>query len=146
MSSSHSCYYVGEVSPEKLTFRPYENRNPQCKGLEGQCPGKVYWQRCFNTHTRFDCHWKSGWGLLRHRGVHNHQWPSSKKPDPLSMQDLADAVKNNPKASALQLKVRKKCFWLFFLTWESSCLFCSIILFCLQSCFTHPLISLSLSI
>ncbi|OAV87274.1 hypothetical protein PTTG_29506 [Puccinia triticina 1-1 BBBD Race 1] len=47
----------------------------------------------------------SGWGLLRHRGFHDHRWPSSKKPDPLAKKDLMERIKANPKASALQLKI-----------------------------------------
>ncbi|OAV99563.1 hypothetical protein PTTG_00800 [Puccinia triticina 1-1 BBBD Race 1] len=50
-------------------------------------------------------HPKSGWGLLRHRGFHHQQWPSSKKPDPLAKKDLMERIQANPKASALQLKI-----------------------------------------
>ncbi|PLW52386.1 hypothetical protein PCASD_00218 [Puccinia coronata f. sp. avenae] len=47
----------------------------------------------------------SGWGLLRHKGFHNHPWPTPKKPNPLAKKDLAAQIMKNPKASALQLKI-----------------------------------------
>ncbi|OAV94528.1 hypothetical protein PTTG_26983 [Puccinia triticina 1-1 BBBD Race 1] len=60
---------------------------------------------CPDTLCRFDFHKKSGWGLLQHQGFHDHQWPSSKKPDRLAKKDLMERIQANPKASALQLKI-----------------------------------------
>ncbi|EGG08184.1 uncharacterized protein MELLADRAFT_84962 [Melampsora larici-populina 98AG31] len=47
----------------------------------------------------------TGWGVLRHSGIHNHVWPSSKKADPLAMRALTAQLVSNPKAGPLVLKV-----------------------------------------
>ncbi|OAV86530.1 hypothetical protein PTTG_29854, partial [Puccinia triticina 1-1 BBBD Race 1] len=99
------CDYAGPPPTGHGKIEEFLSSNPTCKGLSGRCPGKIYWESCSDTHCRFDYHKKTGWGLLRHRGFHNHQWPSSKKPDPLTKKDLTETVKNNPKATALQLKI-----------------------------------------
>ncbi|POW02868.1 hypothetical protein PSTT_11511 [Puccinia striiformis] len=79
-------------------------RNSPCPGAAGRCKGKVYWQDCRTTRCRVDIH-KSGWGLLRHEGFHDHPWPTPKKPDPEALEEFFDEVKKNPKATALQLRV-----------------------------------------
>ncbi|EFP76799.2 uncharacterized protein PGTG_02260 [Puccinia graminis f. sp. tritici CRL 75-36-700-3] len=79
-------------------------RKLPCPGSANRCSGKVYWQHCEGTKCRIDIH-KTGWGLLRHKGLHNHPWPNSKKPDPLACSDLVAEIKKNPKATALQLKI-----------------------------------------
>ncbi|OAW00128.1 hypothetical protein PTTG_25170 [Puccinia triticina 1-1 BBBD Race 1] len=101
------CDYTGPPPTGKGKIDELLSTNPTCKGLAGRCLGKIYQQKCLNTQCRFDFHQKTGWGLMRHRGVHAHPWPSSKKADPLAKKDLTKAVLKNPKASALQLKIGK---------------------------------------
>lgn len=48
------------------------------------------------------------WAVLRHRGVHRHDWAEAKKADPLSKEKLKDAVINDPKTGPLALKVCEK--------------------------------------
>ncbi|POW17146.1 hypothetical protein PSHT_06505 [Puccinia striiformis] len=92
------CDYAGSP-PDKI-----KELDPPCPGSAGRCPGRVYWHKCTNTKIRFDIH-SSGWALLCHQGLHNHPWPTPKKPDPEAMEELANEVKKNPKATALQLKI-----------------------------------------
>ncbi|PLW43260.1 hypothetical protein PCASD_06984 [Puccinia coronata f. sp. avenae] len=63
-------------------------RKPKCKGAAGRCPGTVSWQACSETGCRFDINQDTGWGLMRHRGTHNHPWPESKKPHELAQEEL----------------------------------------------------------
>ncbi|OAV90028.1 hypothetical protein PTTG_28449 [Puccinia triticina 1-1 BBBD Race 1] len=99
------CDYTGPPPTGKGKIDELLSTNPTCKGLAGQCLGKIYQQKCLNTQCRFDFHKKTSWGLMRHQGVHAHPWPSSKKADPLAKKDLTKAVLKNLKASALQLKI-----------------------------------------
>ncbi|OAV90961.1 hypothetical protein PTTG_28135 [Puccinia triticina 1-1 BBBD Race 1] len=78
---------------------------PKCPGAAGRCPGKVTWEACNGTALRFDFHIPSGWALLRHRGLHDHPWPESKKPDPLARADLKAEIVKNPSAGAFKLKM-----------------------------------------
>jgi hypothetical protein len=55
--------------------------------------------------SRVDVNTKTGWGLMRHKGIHNHPWPKAKKPDPLSKAAFKAEVMKNPKAGAFKLKV-----------------------------------------
>ncbi|OAV85762.1 hypothetical protein PTTG_30286, partial [Puccinia triticina 1-1 BBBD Race 1] len=96
-----TCQWVG--SPP--TARGGIQEEPKCPGAAGRCPGKVLWVSCNETATRFDFHVPSGWALLRHRGVHEHPWPESKKPDPLSRADLKAEIVKNPTKGALKLKM-----------------------------------------
>ncbi|OAV85732.1 hypothetical protein PTTG_30312, partial [Puccinia triticina 1-1 BBBD Race 1] len=98
------CEYAGPPPTGPGKIAELLSTNPVCPGFANQCPGKVYWQECEGTRCRLDIH-KTGWGLLRHEGFHNHPWPHPKKPDPLALADLADAIKKNPQATALQLKI-----------------------------------------
>ncbi|KAI7945470.1 hypothetical protein MJO29_011858, partial [Puccinia striiformis f. sp. tritici] len=79
--------------------------NPSCPGFAGKCGGKVSWQKCTGTRIRFDENLVTGWGLLRHKGYHNHRWPDGKKPPPLAMEKLTVKVAENPKAGALVLRI-----------------------------------------
>ena len=75
-------------------------------GLAGKCNGKVWHERCSSTVAIcFDVHLPSGWGLLRHKGIHPHPWPNAKKPNPLSKEELKAQIIKNPKAGPLKLKV-----------------------------------------
>ncbi|KNE98347.1 hypothetical protein PSTG_08423 [Puccinia striiformis f. sp. tritici PST-78] len=78
-----------------------------CKGLAGQCEGNVDQIHCRNTRCRVDLHIASGWSLLRHTGVHNHPWPTSKKPCKILNKLFKAQVKKNPKAGAFELKLGK---------------------------------------
>lgn len=72
-----------------------------------RCPGNLYYQKCTNTTCRVDNH-ISGWGVLRHMGVHGHPWPRKAKADRLSKSKLAEKIKSNPSAGPLQLTVSSK--------------------------------------
>ncbi|OAV97600.1 hypothetical protein PTTG_26010 [Puccinia triticina 1-1 BBBD Race 1] len=100
-----TCQWVGSPPTARGAIQEYIDREPQCPGAAGQCPGKVIWVSCNETATRFDFHVPSGWALLRHRGVHDHPWPESKKPDPLSRADLKAEIVKNPTKGALKLKM-----------------------------------------
>ena len=72
--------------------------------------------------TRFDINTDTGWGLMRHKGVHEHPWPEAKKPDPLSKQVFRAEVLKNPQAGLFKMRVRKifSSFWpLFMLFFQS---------------------------
>ncbi|EGG01552.1 uncharacterized protein MELLADRAFT_92070 [Melampsora larici-populina 98AG31] len=45
------------------------------------------------------------WGILRHQGTHHHQWPESKKADPISKAKLKEKVLSDIKTGPLGLKV-----------------------------------------
>lgn len=47
----------------------------------------------------------SGWGIIRHTGIHNHQWPRRAKPDKLSLNKFGQRVVNNPEIGPLRHKV-----------------------------------------
>ncbi|OAV89752.1 hypothetical protein PTTG_28587 [Puccinia triticina 1-1 BBBD Race 1] len=91
----------GEIA--KLCEKPVK-----CKGLAGECPGKVFHLACDQTLLRFDVHLETGWGLLRHKGVHEHPWAEAKKPDPLAKAAFAKLIKENPSAGAFKLKLGKQ--------------------------------------
>ncbi|KNE89021.1 hypothetical protein PSTG_17523 [Puccinia striiformis f. sp. tritici PST-78] len=76
-----------------------------CKGAAGRCPGEVVWHPCEGTALRFDFHIPTGWGLLRHRGIHHHPWPEAKKPDKLARETLKAEVAKNPSSGAFKLKM-----------------------------------------
>ncbi|PLW24082.1 hypothetical protein PCASD_14262 [Puccinia coronata f. sp. avenae] len=98
------CNYTGPPPTGVGKIDKLLSRNPTCPGLAGRCPGKVYLQRCTQAKCRFDFH-KSGWALMRHRGFHDHPWPTRKKPDPLALKELKSEMEKNPKLTALQLKI-----------------------------------------
>ncbi|POW01003.1 hypothetical protein PSTT_12719 [Puccinia striiformis] len=98
------CDYTGPPPTGRNKIKELLERKPGCLGTAGRCTGKIYHQHCSGTKCRFDIH-ESGWGLLQHKGFHNHFWPTPKKPDPLAMSEMATEVKKNPKATALQLKI-----------------------------------------
>ncbi|OAV85246.1 hypothetical protein PTTG_30668, partial [Puccinia triticina 1-1 BBBD Race 1] len=80
----------------------------KCQGLVGKCKGTVRHVKCPDSvAVRIDHHLPSGWGILRHKGVHPHPWPVAKKPDPLAKEELKEEIKKNPKAGALKLKMGK---------------------------------------
>ncbi|KNF00585.1 hypothetical protein PSTG_06278 [Puccinia striiformis f. sp. tritici PST-78] len=99
------CDYAGSPPTGHGKIKEHIERNLPCPGSAGRCTGKVYWQQCTNTQVRFDFHKDTGWALLRHHGLHDHRWPTPKKPDPLSFEAYARRVKKNPDASALKLKL-----------------------------------------
>ncbi|OAV87839.1 hypothetical protein PTTG_29266 [Puccinia triticina 1-1 BBBD Race 1] len=99
------CDYIGPPPTGVGKLEEHLTNNPKFPGLAGRCPGKVIWDSCSDTQCRFDYHQKTRWCLLCYQGVHNHQWPSSKKPDPQAKKDLTETVMKNPRASALQLKI-----------------------------------------
>ncbi|KAI7948710.1 hypothetical protein MJO29_010375 [Puccinia striiformis f. sp. tritici] len=98
------CDYAGSPPTGRNKIKEFLSKDPPCPGSAGRCPGKVCWRNCTNTKIRFDIH-SSGWALLRHQGLHDHPWPTPKKPDPEALEELAEEVKKNPKATALQLKI-----------------------------------------
>ncbi|EGG11649.1 uncharacterized protein MELLADRAFT_90988 [Melampsora larici-populina 98AG31] len=61
--------------------------------------------KCKDTICRVDEHIPSGWGVLRHSGVHDHPWPRRRKPDKLALEDFAQKVIENPNMGPLQHKV-----------------------------------------
>ncbi|KAI7939582.1 hypothetical protein MJO29_014318 [Puccinia striiformis f. sp. tritici] len=65
------------------------------------------WTACDGTALRFDFHIPTGWGLLRHRGIHQHAWPESKKPDKLARETLKAEIVKNPAVGAFKLKMGK---------------------------------------
>ncbi|EHS63272.1 uncharacterized protein PGTG_21489 [Puccinia graminis f. sp. tritici CRL 75-36-700-3] len=101
-----SCEWAGPPPTAKGRVEEYINSNPTCPGLAGNCNGVVEHQKCTGTAVQFDLH-SSGWGLLRHKGVHPHPWPAPKKPDPLSQDEFKAQVAKNPKAGAFKLKLGK---------------------------------------
>ncbi|POW14230.1 hypothetical protein PSHT_07487 [Puccinia striiformis] len=98
------CDYTGPPPTGRNKIKELLERNPGCPGTAGRCTGKIYHQHCSGTKCRFDIH-ESGWGLLRHKGFHDHPWPTPKKPDRLPLSEVAVEVKKNHKATALQLKI-----------------------------------------
>ncbi|KNE89439.1 hypothetical protein PSTG_17103 [Puccinia striiformis f. sp. tritici PST-78] len=75
----------------KLGSLPKVLKTMTCPGLAGHCLGKVTHLKCDDTALCFDEPCK-GFGLLRHKGCHNHPWPEAKKPDPLTLAKFATAV------------------------------------------------------
>lgn len=57
-----------------------------------------------------DEHRPSGWGIIRHSGVHLHQWPRRRIPDKLSQAKFAKKVVENPDVKPLRHKVRSANF------------------------------------
>ncbi|EGG01138.1 uncharacterized protein MELLADRAFT_92641 [Melampsora larici-populina 98AG31] len=55
--------------------------------------------------TELDADGNEQWGLLRHQGTHQHDWPESKKADPISKEKLKERVINDTKTGPLGLKV-----------------------------------------
>ncbi|EGG07266.1 uncharacterized protein MELLADRAFT_85895 [Melampsora larici-populina 98AG31] len=58
-----------------------------------------------NTICRMDKHLPTGWGIIRHCGIHDHPWPCRGKPDKLSLDKLSKKVVKNPDVGPLRLKV-----------------------------------------
>ncbi|KAI7937449.1 hypothetical protein MJO29_014764 [Puccinia striiformis f. sp. tritici] len=100
-----SCMWIGSPPTGRNAVEAYLASGPKCKGAAGRCPGNVVWDACNGTTLRFDFHLPSGWGLLRHRGIHKHAWPEAKKPDKLSRETLKDEIVKNPSAGAFKLKM-----------------------------------------
>ncbi|EHS64724.1 uncharacterized protein PGTG_22420 [Puccinia graminis f. sp. tritici CRL 75-36-700-3] len=115
LCDSEDCDYAGPPPTGQGKIEELIGSNRSCPASGGECPGKVHWQACTGTRLRFDIEIGTGWGLLRHTGFHNHPWPDPKKPDPLAKKMLALEVAKNPKAGALQLKVRASHLPSFFL-------------------------------
>ncbi|POW21224.1 hypothetical protein PSHT_02634 [Puccinia striiformis] len=104
LCDQEECDYAGPSPTGRDKIKELLSRNSPCPGAAGRCKGKVYWQDCRTTRCRVNIH-KSGWGLLRHEGFHDHPWPTPKKPDLEALEEFFDEVKKNPKATALQLRV-----------------------------------------
>ncbi|KAI7933558.1 hypothetical protein MJO29_016792 [Puccinia striiformis f. sp. tritici] len=103
-----ACTWAGAppTCRKKWKRLPKTVRKMTCPGLAGHCLGKVSHQRCEEAAIRIDQHCK-GWGLLRHKGQHNHPWPEAKKPDLISQGKFTGVVQKNPKAGAFKLKPAK---------------------------------------
>ncbi|POW19408.1 hypothetical protein PSHT_04672 [Puccinia striiformis] len=100
-----SCDYTGPPPTGRGKIQELLDRKQNCPGAAGACSGTVYWRKCTQTKIRVDLESSSGWALLRHKGFHDHPWPTSKKPDPLAAKEFAAEIMKNPKATAIQLKV-----------------------------------------
>ncbi|KNE92997.1 hypothetical protein PSTG_13633 [Puccinia striiformis f. sp. tritici PST-78] len=86
---------------------PAHIKTMTCPGLGGHCLGKVSHHQCEDAAIRIDEHFR-GFGLLRHKGCHNHPWPEAKKPDQIALAKFATTVENDPKAGAFKLKLGKQ--------------------------------------
>ncbi|EGG02271.1 uncharacterized protein MELLADRAFT_91531 [Melampsora larici-populina 98AG31] len=96
------CAYAAPPPTAEGKAEEYVKENPVCPAVE--CSGTHIWTQCPHTICRIDIQKATGWGVLRHSGVHAHPWPASKKADPLAMLDLTEEVVKNPKAGPLVLK------------------------------------------
>ncbi|KNE89648.1 hypothetical protein PSTG_16874, partial [Puccinia striiformis f. sp. tritici PST-78] len=102
-----ACQWVGSPPTGRGAVVAYLETNPKCPGAAGQCPGKVLWTVCDGTALRFDFHIPTSWGLLQHRGIHQHAWPEAKKPDKLARETLKAEIVKNPAVGAFKLKMGK---------------------------------------
>lgn len=60
---------------------------------------------CPGTICRIDYERSTGWAILRHRGIHNHDWPTSKKCHPEGLAELEADIIANPTKKPLLHKV-----------------------------------------
>ncbi|EGG12138.1 uncharacterized protein MELLADRAFT_89393 [Melampsora larici-populina 98AG31] len=80
----------------------FVSRPQICKAA--RCHGVLSYIPCHNTLCRMDEH-TSGWGIIRHSGIHDHQWPRRSKPEKLSLDKFGKRVIANPEMGPLRHKV-----------------------------------------
>ncbi|EGG11894.1 uncharacterized protein MELLADRAFT_88994 [Melampsora larici-populina 98AG31] len=96
------CEYLG--SPATASAKRSEWMSTTQKCPAARCSGNLRYLKCTNTLCRLDEH-ESGWGIIRHSGFHQHQWPRRGKPDKLSLEKFGKRVVENPGVGPLQNKV-----------------------------------------
>ncbi|EFP79471.2 uncharacterized protein PGTG_05792 [Puccinia graminis f. sp. tritici CRL 75-36-700-3] len=101
------CRWAGAPPTGRVDMSEWLEKNSNCPGAHGTCPGNVQHIECKNTLICVDEHVATSWAVLRHCGVHNHVWPEAKKPDQLSRETLKAEIAKNPKAGAFSLRIRK---------------------------------------
>ncbi|PLW50126.1 hypothetical protein PCASD_01796 [Puccinia coronata f. sp. avenae] len=99
-----ACKWAGSPPTGTGKIEQLSEKKKTCPGLAGKCLGTVAYHSCNTTALRIDLH-KTGWGLLRRKGTHEHPWPEAKKPDLIAQEEFAKKIKGNPRAGAFKLKV-----------------------------------------
>ncbi|EGG10997.1 uncharacterized protein MELLADRAFT_92421 [Melampsora larici-populina 98AG31] len=98
-----SCDHLGSPPTAKDKRDEFHTKPQKCDAA--RCPGYLRHITCSNTLCRMDEHCPSGWGIIRHSGVHLHQWPRRRIPDKLAQVKFAKKVVENPDVGPLRLKV-----------------------------------------
>ncbi|EGG04179.1 uncharacterized protein MELLADRAFT_89606 [Melampsora larici-populina 98AG31] len=99
---SLGCDYLG--SPPTAAPKRAEWMSKPQKCPAARCTEELQYIECNDTLCRLDEH-VSGWGIIRHSGIHNHRWPRRGKPDKLSLAKFAKRVVENPDVGPLRHKV-----------------------------------------
>ncbi|EGG05655.1 uncharacterized protein MELLADRAFT_87905 [Melampsora larici-populina 98AG31] len=80
------CAYAAPPPTGDGKAAEFIKENPVCPAVE--CSGTHLWTQCPHMVCQIDIQKQTGWGVLRHLGIHAHPWPASKKANPLAMLDL----------------------------------------------------------
>lgn len=104
MSWSHVCFCI-IIDPSSALYifcSPEPCPITACNGYQRhiKCDAKC------RIDDELDEHGDEGWGLLRHQGVHSHEWAEVKKADPIAKEKLKERVIQDPKTGPIGHKVR----------------------------------------